>query len=645
MDAVGSDGGTVKPPTGTSQPQAAPHNQSRLANLPPPAMSASEAVWNEFMMYDPTVYHDATAAVREGCEKLAVGEYVHFPNFTLWDTMAAIEIMDPKMDNGMDLPKPHQGKMAVADVPGISMTPGRIIGIIDQLLCLEEEEYTLDNANFSLCPEVAEVEAIEGLLRMEDELVAKTKDLKAKGGKSVTLDDLSFPDGHALDYVDALLIRLRFRRFYLQALNLINKRNLPSAKKSVIQALAQLKLYRETLSLSEDVSDAFDPNINRLLYSDSPPRVVTAITMEEAYDDLHLMFSQLLEILMLPSGLPLTSLLGFSKRVPCPNVVTRSLLMSITLFDGKLFGKGILQDAIKESVVDYCKAPYFTSTESVVVGISSSFVDRAAKPFYLSSWIYHHKLQMLVDTQLMGFELEIFSPYEFPRMYIMLDHLFENTLMHLNRVKRFASSSANKPAETSKKKKPVKDASLKELMGDVPIDERMAIAKQLLARAMSQLTAVLCREKTLRRPHADFYFSEVQFNHRFETLLQLGSPPPMSFQQLQEIETDFEVADVRDILLLSYTQLEQSTQCLETVAAELRSGLPISAEPWFSDFQNVGLSTVAVSKLVLQEILNLTEVSKRNMEWVSRRVAENGARETSVSWEGWFQIMACNETT
>ncbi|PWN47148.1 Mak10-domain-containing protein [Violaceomyces palustris] len=49
-------------------------------------------------------FHDATQELRDACASLSLGEMVHTRGFTLLDSMMAIQIMDPRMDSGMELP-------------------------------------------------------------------------------------------------------------------------------------------------------------------------------------------------------------------------------------------------------------------------------------------------------------------------------------------------------------------------------------------------------------------------------------------------------------------------------------------------------------------------------------------------------------
>ncbi len=49
-------------------------------------------------------FWDATALLASACSELRLGQMVAVSNFTLMDSMAAVKIMDARMDSGMDLP-------------------------------------------------------------------------------------------------------------------------------------------------------------------------------------------------------------------------------------------------------------------------------------------------------------------------------------------------------------------------------------------------------------------------------------------------------------------------------------------------------------------------------------------------------------
>ncbi|KAJ3113124.1 hypothetical protein HDU96_003758 [Phlyctochytrium bullatum] len=167
----------------------------------------------------------------------------------------------------------------------------------------EDEEFTFDPAIFSILMEVSESEAIAGLLEVEESLLVIWRTLKEP------LEKVELPPGRELEALEALLARLRLRRAYLQAMAFIYKRNLPSAKKSVSQALTQAKICHESTDFIGDVSDLFDPELNKKLFLEGPPRHVQYLTRDETFSDLINMLSEISICLNVNSSLSIFPLL------------------------------------------------------------------------------------------------------------------------------------------------------------------------------------------------------------------------------------------------------------------------------------------------------------------------------------------------
>ncbi|KAF2397061.1 Mak10-domain-containing protein [Trichodelitschia bisporula] len=79
-------------------------------------------------------YHDITADFRTAAGELPIGVLVKDDFFTLFESVAALEIMDPKMDTGCLAP----GEALIDDYDVCrELRPEEVIGIMDQLLCAE----------------------------------------------------------------------------------------------------------------------------------------------------------------------------------------------------------------------------------------------------------------------------------------------------------------------------------------------------------------------------------------------------------------------------------------------------------------------------------------------------------------------------
>ena len=77
--------------------------------------------------------------------------------------------------------------------------------------------------------------------------------------------------------------------------------------------------------------------------------------------------------------------------------------------------------------------------DSDILAIASSGDPAFSRPepsqFYpISAWVFHHKLRVMEQTVQLGFELDIYLPDEFARMYSFLAHLAQTRSTHLEPV-------------------------------------------------------------------------------------------------------------------------------------------------------------------------------------------------------------------
>ena len=93
-------------------------------------------------------FQDATALLLSACGELRLGQMVAISDFTLMDSMAAVKIMDARMDSGMKLPESElpesdrldarlQGSLSTEFDPFQPLTVADVLWIIDRLLACE----------------------------------------------------------------------------------------------------------------------------------------------------------------------------------------------------------------------------------------------------------------------------------------------------------------------------------------------------------------------------------------------------------------------------------------------------------------------------------------------------------------------------
>ncbi|KAJ3068811.1 hypothetical protein HDU98_008088, partial [Podochytrium sp. JEL0797] len=383
---------------------------------------------------------DITDLLDEATKQMAPAQMVKMETLSLWDAMAALEIMEPRMDCGMALVRdPNDPKWTVKqaqqittftadEILGISdgilvkltmfscvllhephacqsgilralmiaalKIANRLKGIVESIRVVEEDEFFgFLPFGFSLADEVADSEAIDTLQNIESSLVGEIKNLKLKqdgGDGSLSADNLTeaaekleFPDScttdaQRIEYLEALISRIRFYRAFLAALNYTSKRNLGNAKKTLNTCLTQIEVCKSNLSLAKDMKIAFDPTVNRKLMNDTPPRAVTEPpSPTAAYTELHSLLQTLLQIVSLPStGLSFPETLDFvsyfRQHPSALGAISRSVLIAQFAHGQKLHGKVSYADAWVDAVVSAyppTKALFVSSDPVVKAGV------------------------------------------------------------------------------------------------------------------------------------------------------------------------------------------------------------------------------------------------------------------------------------
>jgi hypothetical protein len=82
---------------------------------------------------------DAQPLLAAVCDGMAVGELLHGPAFSLFESTTAIEIGDPKMDIGLNREQQPQSadELIAAGGAPVELPPPLLLALMDRLLCLE----------------------------------------------------------------------------------------------------------------------------------------------------------------------------------------------------------------------------------------------------------------------------------------------------------------------------------------------------------------------------------------------------------------------------------------------------------------------------------------------------------------------------
>ncbi|KAF9701410.1 hypothetical protein EKO04_000052 [Ascochyta lentis] len=350
--------------------------------------------------------HDITDKFLKASNALEVGQLVKDDYFTLFESIGAIEIMDPKMDSGFLEPGETLEDNYDTSTP---LLPEELIGIMDQLLCYEmawhtgyplsqtlftsvyidkllwPEPKTLEQSQFLPNGESAHGPSAQALLQVlrayclalikgcdyviakitsrdyfeEEDFCTQTYNrvLFVSTPIDVFLRELDAAveviEDPALDVKDALrsaiTSRLEFRRDFLRALDLEHPlEHMASSWPPVLQGMTTIKA---THQLGQSVPGAFSTKMQRRLASTVPPRPIVEFDFKDALDLLeHLCVDceEATRFVDLPQD-PLeyqSFLWTFASRSPAPLAYSRSYLSTL------LFHPEILNTAVSLPLED-----------------------------------------------------------------------------------------------------------------------------------------------------------------------------------------------------------------------------------------------------------------------------------------------------
>ncbi|KAK1689756.1 Mak10 subunit [Colletotrichum godetiae] len=362
--------------------------QEREPHPPPPPPNVSN---------HGIVSFDITSKFRTAAETLAPGELVKDGFFTLFESVGALEIMDPKMDSGC---LEAEDSLDVDYDVTRPLLPEEVLGIIDQLLCHEMAWHvgyplsqtvltsvyvesilmpnpaTIDDAHFIRdangtppAPMHAVLRAYcLGLLktcgnvneRIKNEHYYEEEDFVTNTYNRILIDDFSvesvrdvlrdasfilrqLSDSIPKETIDALNNRLLLRYTFLAAIDHTQYRTDPALIRSPWkEALDLLPSIKSTHSLGKPVPEACSAKLQRKLASTMPPRPIVEISFEDAFGHLTKMMSDGLEVvgvLDYTDAICLqTYVTTFQAKKPQPLIFVRTLLQSFLFKDMQVLG-------------------------------------------------------------------------------------------------------------------------------------------------------------------------------------------------------------------------------------------------------------------------------------------------------------------
>ncbi|KAM0330519.1 hypothetical protein ACHAQA_003466 [Verticillium albo-atrum] len=362
------------------------HEQPRPAP-PVPAPASNQGI----------VAFDITSQFRKAAQTLAPGELIKDGFFTLFESVGALEIMDPKMDSGCLEPGESLDDDYDVSRP---LLPEEVLGIIDQLICHEMAWHvgyplsqtvftcayvesilmpapsTLDEAHFirnatptssshmhavlrayclgllKACGQVNESIINEHYYEEED-FVTNTyhrnllDKFSTESVRQVIQETSSILQGLGdsvpADIIKALNDRLLWRYTFLAAIDHIQYRTAPDLIRGPWkEALAIVQELQSSHALAKGVPEAFSAKLQRKLASTMPPRPIVQLSFEDAFGHVNRLFQDGVEVIDVldyhDSQCLQTFVLTFQAKKPQALIYIRTLLQNFLFKDMEVLG-------------------------------------------------------------------------------------------------------------------------------------------------------------------------------------------------------------------------------------------------------------------------------------------------------------------
>ncbi|KAG9035394.1 hypothetical protein FRB95_011414 [Tulasnella sp. JGI-2019a] len=321
-------------------------------------ISASNSLWHATPGGED--FSDVTQVINLASEAMEIGQIVSMSNFTMMDAMNAIEIMDPRMDNGMIETPSEQSVGSSGDSAGVydaqtPLTPEEIAWIFDRSMAAEMgwHEGKFMSQTIHTVQYVHDLYAMASVpstpLQSEDDMRRRPRILIPTILRPLVIGmlkccDLTWrqllqrfvydaEDWHSekfdvslcetfqtsqvveqletaeswlksspeLQFGDALLARVRLRKTLLRLVSQLSSSHDGAQIPLLLNARSQLDavIHRYPVPVPEPSSPArlaFDPNISRKLAAVTPLRAIPLMEQTEAWALLKTMLDELYEL-------------------------------------------------------------------------------------------------------------------------------------------------------------------------------------------------------------------------------------------------------------------------------------------------------------------------------------------------------------
>ena len=180
-----------------------------------------------------------------------------------------------------------------------------------------------------------------------------------------------------------------------------------------------------------------------------------------------------------------------------------------------------------------------------------------------STWLVYYITQLFIDFLLLGFEYQLYSPYEIHYVFWYLEYMYGWEQMSLKTAGKFFINEPP-PQATGKNKKKGK-AKKKELPKERELEINYLQIKRIICIGLMRAYEALMLEDKIPKPSFEFGSEALVFRHRFLPFLMVTSPQPLSYEDYKQL------AGIENYKGQSINLFEAASQHFQTAKATLES--------------------------------------------------------------------------
>ncbi|KAF8768223.1 N-alpha-acetyltransferase 35 like protein [Argiope bruennichi] len=532
---------------------------------------------------------DVTEEFFKATEELELGQLLHDDMFGLFEAMSAIEMMDPKMDAGMMCNRGNKkvlnfdqalkaDKLKIKD-----LTVEEQIGIIDATLaCLvtwleghslaqtvftnlylqkphmvedkiirafsihslklldvirdfinkagvfEEEDFQPVMYGYKLANDIPVGKATAMLKEVEEELLKKVKLTRSKPGEE---QDIEVQTRH--EEAVALYSRIKFCRILYQALLLFQKKKcfaVDEVDKFLVQCHELLPIMEKTIHLGirPDPNAESSNRVCLIQYGSDLFEVVGVLSELLVPNKAKIIFAHVIisPLLFNPQTKEyVETFLGHCVRPFCT-------LVQITGHN-RARQRDKLSHLLEELAALQEEADKVDAfLHSICIKLDNPCTHLAC----FGTWVLYHTLKVMIQYVLSGFELELYSSHEYIYLFWYLyEFLYGWMVSSLSRANNFLTEQENKADQMFQKGRNNKRSKKKKKIQPHRREIILNQALQNLCGGYYKAVVGFQLDGKLKRPLAEFDKEQVRYEHRFAPFNAVLTPPPVPYNQFQEM--------------------------------------------------------------------------------------------------------------